>query len=104
MISIIVAIIPAIGVIITTYMTNKTNKKIQTIDDIKKELKEEINKTNREHDKTYLTDFLSEVEKGQTKTEIQIKRAYEIYEEYISLNGNSYIHNKWEDLVKEGRL
>ena len=104
MISIIVAIIPVIGVIITTYMTNKTNKKIQTIDDIKKELKEEINKTNREHDKTYLTDFLSELEKGQTKTEIQIKRAYEIYEEYISLNGNSYIHNKWEDLVKEGRL
>lgn len=104
MVSIIVAIIPVVGVIITTYMTNKTNKKIESIDDIKKEFKIELNNVKRENDKTYLTDFLSDIENGQTKSEIQIKRAYEIYEEYTSLNGNSYVHNKWEELVKEGKL
>ena len=104
MVSIIVAIIPVVGVIITTYMTNKTNKKIESIDDIKKEFKIELNNVKRENDKTYLTDFLSDIENGQTKSEIQIKRAYEIYEEYTSLNGNSYVHNKWEEIVKEGKL
>lgn len=59
---------------------------------------------SKQNDKTYLTDFLSEVEGGQLKTEIQKKRAYEIYKEYTKLHGNSYVHNKWEELVKKGVL
>ena len=51
-----------------------------------------------ESDKTFLTDFLSDIEQGIPKTEIQIKRAYEVFEEYINLHGNSYIHDKWEVL------
>ena len=34
-----------------------------------------------ESDKTFLTDFLSDIEQGIPKTEIQIKRAYEVFEE-----------------------
>lgn len=109
--SIIVALITTAGVIITSVITNKTNKKIESLDSIKAGFKEEIgnirkelNETRKEHDKTYLTDFLSDLENGQTKSDIQIKRAYEVYEEYSSLNGNSYVHDKWEELVKEGVL
>lgn len=93
MVSIIVAVITTSGVIINTIISNKINKKINSIDDLR-----------RENDKTYLTDFLAELENGQPKSEIQIKRAYEIYEEYTNLKGNSYVHNKWEELVKKGVL
>ena len=101
---VIVALIAAFQVVITTLITNKTNKKVDKIDNLKAEFKTEINKVKKENDKTYLTDFLSDLENGGTKSEIQIKRAYEIYEEYRSLNGNSYISSKWRELQEEGVL
>ncbi len=55
-----------------------------------------MKENQKEHDKTYLTDFLSDIENKQPKSDIQIKRAYEIYEEYTNLKGNSYVHSKWE--------
>lgn len=93
MIQIIVAFISIIPSVATLIVNCYQNKKIGKID-----------KVRLESDKTYLTDFLSEVEGGQLKTEIQKKRAYEIYKEYTKLHGNSYIHNKWEELVKKGVL
>lgn len=93
MIQIIVAFISIIPSVATLIVNCYQNKKIGKID-----------KVRLESDKTYLTDFLSEVEGGQLKTEIQKKRAYEIYEEYTKLHGNSYVHNKWEELVKKGVL
>lgn len=93
MIQIILAFIAIIPSIATLIVNCYQNKKIDKID-----------KVRLESDKTYLTDFLSEVEGGQLKTEIQKKRAYEIYEEYTKLHGNSYVHNKWEELVKKGVL
>lgn len=109
--TIIIALITTIGAIINALISTKTNKKIQTIDDIKNELKNEIQEVKndldcakRERDKTYLIDFLADIENGIPKKEIQIRRAYEIYAEYQSLNGNSYVHDKWEDLRKLGKL
>ena len=93
MIQIIVAFISIIPSVATLIVNCYQNKKIGKID-----------KVRLESDKTYLTDFLSEVEGGQLKTEIQKKRAYEIYKEYTKLHGNSYVHNKWEELVKKGVL
>lgn len=93
MIQIILAFIAIIPSVATLIVNCYQNKKIGKID-----------KVRLESDKTYLTDFLSEVEGGQLKTEIQKKRAYEIYEEYTKLHGNSYVHNKWEELVKKGVL
>ena len=104
MVSIIVALIAALQVIITTSITNKTNKKVDKIDNLKTDFKEQIDNIKKENDKTYLTDFLSELENGESKSEIQIRRAYEIYEEYRSLHGNSYITSKWKELQKEGVL
>lgn len=100
MVQIIIALITAGATIINTFISKNTSKKVETI----QELKKDLDSVKYENDKTYLTDFLSEVEAKQPKTEIQKRRAYEIYEEYTKLNGNSYVHNKWEELVKKGVL
>lgn len=102
--AIIVALITTAGVIVNSIIINTTNRKVEKLDDLKKEFKKDINEVKKEQDKTFLTDFLSDVESGMPKTEIQIRRAYEVYEEYTELKGNSYIHDKWEELVKEGVL
>lgn len=90
---VIVAIINAIGVIINTLISNKTKKKVDDMNDIK-----------FEEYKIYLTDFLSEMENGIYKSPIQIKMAYEIYEKYTAMNGNSFIHAKWDELEEKGIL
>ena len=104
MIEVIVVLITTAGTVINSYISKSTNKKINKIEEIKVEFESELNKLKKEQDKTYLTDFLADIESGQTKTQLQIKRAYEIYEEYTELHGNSYVHDKWEELVKEGVL
>ena len=104
MIEVIIVLITTAGTVINSYISKSTNKKINKIEEIKVEFERELNKLKKEQDKTYLTDFLADIESGQTKTQLQIKRAYEIYEEYTELHGNSYVHDKWEELVKEGVL
>lgn len=76
----------------------------QEVEKYSKDTKDDMKRHILEYDKTYLTDFLSDLEKGIDKTEIQKKRAYEIYEEYTKSGGNSYIHAKWEELRKRNLL
>ncbi len=124
--SIIVAFITSCGVIINTIISNKTQKKVETIGDLKKEFKTEteniknqfkmeinsikeefktnLNDARRENDKTFLTDFITEMKNGEKKSEIQIMRAREVKKEYNNLNGDSYIDCEWKKLEKEGIL
>ena len=109
--TIIVAFITALGTIINTVISKKTNKKINNIDDINQKLdfmRNESKKDMLEHtidaDKTYLINFLSDLENAVHKTEVQIKRTYEIYERYVNNGGNSYVHDKWEEVKKKGLL
>ena len=104
MVQIIIAVITAGATIINTIISKNTSKKVETIEELKKDIKRNLDSVKYENDKTYLTDFLSELEAGIQKSPIQIKRAYEIYEEYTKLHGNSYVHSKWEELVKKGVL
>lgn len=120
---IITTVITTIGTIIIAIISKNTSKKIEKIESVKKEdlevlkadiksdveeikkqHKEEMDKHILEADKTFLTNYLSDVENGIPKTEIQRKRAYEVYEEYTSKNGNSYVHDKWEDLREKNLL
>ena len=51
--------------------------------------------------KNYLVTFLKSVEKGELMDDVEIQRAYEVYDHYIKdLKGNSYIHDKWQKLMK----
>lgn len=109
--AIIVAIITATGTIINTVISKKTNKKVDKIEDLNKKIEkmgEENKKDMLEHtvdaDKTHLINFLSDLELGAKKTDVQIKRAYEIYERYCKNGGNSYVHDKWEEVKQKGLL
>lgn len=99
-----VALITTVGVIINTLISNKTNRKIKKIDDLKEEFKSQIQDSEYERYKTYLVDYLSEVENGVKKTEIQKERASEIYDKYIKLGGNSYVKDKWKELQRKNLL
>ena len=111
MVSIIVAIIGLIGSLITVggtivvaLISKSTNKKVSKIEDVKDYCQNMMDNHILENDKTYLTDFLSDIEAGEPKSEIQIRRAYEIKEEYNKNGGDSYIDDKWDELVKSGIL
>lgn len=54
--------------------------------------------------KDFLVRFLADVEQNQPIDEIERERFCEVYAEYRSLGGNSYIHGKVEKLKKEGKL
>ena len=54
--------------------------------------------------KTDLVKFIDDIESGNVKSSIQKVNAYELYDRYVSLGGNSYVHDHWERLRKEGKL
>ena len=85
-------------------LEEKSSNRARDVANLRKEVKRDMTKHTLEYDKTYLTDFFFVLEQGNTKTEIQKKRAYEIYEEYTKNGGNSYIHAKWEELREKNLL
>lgn len=109
--TIIVAIITGVFTIINTVISKKTNKKVAKIEDLQKEInnmreenrKDLLNHT-LEYDKTYLVDFLSELENNVQKTDVQKKHAYEVYERYSSNGKNGYVKDKWDECKKNGLL
>lgn len=104
MTEILVAFITTVGVVLNGFIANKTNKKIQTIDNLRNEFRDEIKNSEYERYKTYLVDYLSEVEIGIIKSEIQKERASEIYDKYVRLGGNSYVKDKWKELKARNLL
>lgn len=85
-----------IGIIATIFVSSKKiiNKQFEPIN-------KKIDKIDENQCRNFLVDFLADIEKGISKDEIQIKRAYEVYEHYTKdLHKNSYIHDKWERLMK----
>lgn len=86
-----------VGVVITIIVAMKKvlNKQLNP-------LNKKIEKIDENQCRNYLVDFLADVESGIAKDETQVKRAYEVYDHYCKdLNLNSYIHDKWEKLMKQ---
>lgn len=54
--------------------------------------------------KTDLVNFINDVEHNVPKSQIQKLNAHELYDRYSELGGNSYVHDHWEKLKKEGRI
>ncbi len=54
--------------------------------------------------KIILVNFINDIENGVTKTPIQKQNAYELYDRYKVLGGNSYVHDRWSKLIKEGKI
>ena len=68
-----------------------------------KDLKEETTKNNLSSIKTDLINLMELAEKETISTEQKI-RAHELYDYYYKHGGNSYVHDKWERLIKENKL
>ena len=51
-----------------------------------------------------LVNFINDVELGNEKSQIQKQNAYELYDRYKELGGNSYVHDRWEKLIKAGKI
>ena len=73
------------------------NQKIDKIDE--KLIQNTINQ-----DKNFLTRSFDDLDKGIELNETTKERIYECMQEYTELGGNSYIHNRFEKLKKEGKL
>ncbi len=68
-----------------------------------KEVKEETTKNNLSSIKTDLINLMELADKKTISTE-QKMRSYELYDFYCTHGGNSYVHDKWERLRKEGKI
>lgn len=91
----IVALIGSIA-----YLKNVLTKSIgKTLSPINKK----IDDLEMSYIKTDLVNFMSQAEIGQVSQE-QNFNAHELYDRYCRLGGNSYIHDKWEKLKKEGKI
>lgn len=97
-----VAVPSTLTTILNTYFGNR--KKDLERNSKLTELERAVNDTNKSMCKNYLVRFLSDVELGKPVTDAEIQRAYEEFEQYVTIHhGNGYIHSKWELLMKEGR-
>ena len=68
-----------------------------------KDLREETSKNNLSSIKTDLINLMELADKKAISTE-QTIRAHELYDYYCKHGGNSYVHDKWERLIKENKL
>lgn len=71
---------------------------------IKKAIEKHLKKLELSTIKTELVNFINDVEMGVFKTHIQRMHAHELYDRYDELGGNSYVHEHWEQLLKEGKI
>ena len=79
-------------------------KQMKDIDERLKKHETTINKIDLENCKNFLVSYLVKVEHEGFTDEIETQRFWEEYEHYTQIGGNSYIRNKVDKLVKEGKL
>lgn len=92
--------ISAISIITAVVVSNMKKYLCTELCEIKKTVKD----MDYNHCKTHLTEFLADIKCGVCKSDVQMLRAYEVYEHYVKdLNGNSYICDEWNKIIKKER-
>lgn len=82
--------------IVVTYLLNNKNAK-------KEDLIEIMKKDEYERYKTYLVDYLADVENGVQKNEIQKQRASEIYDKYSKM-GRKFLCSRKMGRIMQKKL
>lgn len=86
------------------YLKKGTVKGLAKVIDKKIEpIKEELEEVKKSSIKTDLINFMELADRQIISVE-QKMRAYELYDYYSQHGGNSYVHDQWEKLKKEGKL
>lgn len=65
--------------------------------------KKEIKENNLSNIKTNLINFMELADKRALSLEQKLI-CYELYDDYCQHGGNSYVHDHWEKLKKEGKI
>jgi hypothetical protein len=90
----IVSFITAIKYL-SSVLKKQVDKTLRPIEDSIKEL--DVSQC-----KNYLVRFLAYIEQGNEVDEVEVERAYEIYDHYTNdLKQNSYIHKRWNELMEK---
>ena len=95
-------IITSTGVIIS-FVTKALKK---TIKNELEPISDNIKMLDVSQCKNFLVRFLADVEQGNELDQVEMERAYEVFDHYTNdLKQNSYIHTRWEQLLgnKKGR-
>lgn len=100
----VITILPSLINIIFGILNTKKANKITDIKDEMKLIKEEIQNFRVDEIRRYLVDQLNDIENDIVKSEEQKKEIYKAYDYYVQHGGNSYIHTKFDRLVKENKL
>ncbi len=103
----LVAFISAITALVTflkSFMAKVLKPIDQKIEHLENVASNSRNNIELELIKIILVNFINDIEQGVHKTDIQKKNAYELYDRYQTLGGNSYIHDCWNKLIKEGKI
>ena len=77
------------------------NDKLDKMDEVHLKMIENLEMSSI---KTDLVNFINDIEHGVQKSQIQRMNAHELYDRYSKLGGNSYVHDHWEKLIKEGKI
>ncbi len=89
----LVSLISAVEFLLNRFR-RQVNKTLKPINDNIKEI--DISQC-----KNFLVSFLADIEKNREIDTLEKARAYEIYDHYTNdLKQNSYIHKRWEELMK----
>ena len=86
---------------ITEQMLKNKQELNEKINDLQTDLNDKINVLGEDQCKNYLVRFLADVENGEIISEVETERAYDAYEKYTNVyHGNSYIHDRWNKVMK----
>ena len=96
--------VAAIVTLLKKTFTKLFKEQMKDIDERLKKHESTIAKIDMENCKNFLVSFLVKVEHEDVTDEIETQRFWEEYEHYVTIGGNSYIRNKVDKLVKEGKL
>ena len=113
--TIIVSAITTVGVVITTLIQSKKERKKDNIeaklDNIRKEfndsmdsLKDDLNQETLARCKADLVSLMSKIKNGYTPTVEEKMILHESKKKYNGLGGDSYVDEMFDNLVKEGKI
>ena len=85
--------------------SKKKKKKtiVNAFDKLLEPIRKEIKANNLSNIKTNLINFMELADKRALSLEQKLI-CYELYDDYCQHGGNSYVHDHWEKLKKEGKL
>lgn len=108
-ITLIVGIISGLTVIFKLITKGATNWLQANLEPLKKKLDEQAEDDRQfqlGYYQDFLVEFMTDIENGAKKSEVELKNFHKNYDIYTSprYKGNSFVHEKYEQLKKAGKI